>query len=403
MRHWQKRGLTAIVMAGLVLTAFPLPVSAFDLDSLIPSIFSRKPAVQPPPEPLPKPRAPRQVQQRAPFAVPTSDSEKPSPDATTVVTVIGDSLGIQLGQGLREALRPRPEFGLVNRARGNTGLVNTSERDWPKFVRDLTSGTEKNNLTIIMIGSNDNQPIRDELGALQEPMSEKWVEIYSKRVDELLAPLQERKIPVIWVGLPATKYEKLTMNFVGFNKIYRERVQKAGMTYVDIWDAFVDEQGRYDASGPDVAGETVKLRVGDGVHFTKPGYKKLAFFVEREVVKAFSTTPKEGEAAMPEELREQIRLQSGPPPANVDIRNAVPLPDIALPAPELQKREAGPIVPLTSQPVAASGTLLQARADPFSGDPQQKDAAKLAKEVFVIGKAQYPKPNRGDDFGWPRR
>ena len=109
---------------------------------------------------------------------------------------------------------------------------------------------------------------------------------------------------------------------------------------------------------------------------------------------------------MPEELREQIRLQAEPargPPTPGDIRNAVPLPDIASIAPELQKREAGPIVPLTVQPVASAGTLIDRPLAPPPTDIALRDATKLSNEVFAVGKVQYPKPNRGDDFGWPRR
>ena len=195
------------------------PASAFDLDFLIPSFLSRKPAA-PPVIPQPERARPAPARQ-APkaFAVPTTDTEKPSPDAKQIVTVVGDSLGIQLGQGLREALKDRPEIGLVNKARGNTGLVNMSERDWPKFMRELANSPDRNTVTLIMIGANDNQALRDELGGYQEPMSDKWVEIYTRRVDDMIAPLQDKKIPVIWVGLPATKYEKMTANFLLFNKI----------------------------------------------------------------------------------------------------------------------------------------------------------------------------------------
>lgn len=401
---------TASIACFLLLAALlgaPSPGRALDLDFLIPSIFSRPKPVEPP-APL-RPERPKQTapqQRKAPFSVPTTDAEKPSPEARLIVTVIGDSLGIQLGQGLRDALIAKPDIGLVNKARGNTGLVNMSERDWPKFVKDMAASPDRNNLTLVMIGSNDNQPIRDETGAAQEPLSDKWVEIYSKRVDDMLAPLKERKIPVLWVGLPPTRYEKLTARFLAMNKIFRERAQKAGVAYIDIWDAFLDEDGKFEASGPDISGEIVKLRAGDGVHFTKPGYRKLAFFVERDVLKLVDPDDKpEGNVSLPPELREQIRLQSepAPPPKPGDIANAVPIPDAAGLAPELRKREAGPIVPLTGPPPASSAILAQGQTVRPVSDPSLREAARVSEEVFAIGKAQYPKPNRGDDFGWPRR
>jgi hypothetical protein len=46
--------------------------------------------------------------------------------------------------------------------------------------------------------------------------------------------------------------------------------------FVDVWDGFVDEDGRYAQSGPDYEGQIRRLRSGDGVHFTEAGTRKLA-------------------------------------------------------------------------------------------------------------------------------
>ena len=403
--------ILAFLVLGLAIPGQALPAAAFDLQSLLPSFLGGRNTE---PERVLRPERPRPSRPpssaRQPFAVPTSDAEKPSPSASQIVTVLGDSLGIQLGQGLREVLLAKPDIGIVSKARGSTGLINPAERDWPKFTRELSASPDRNSLTVIMLGSNDGQPIRDETGVTQEIGSEKWVELYTRRVDEMLAPLKERKIPVLWVGLPVARSEKLSASFSVLNRIYRERTEKAGYRYVDVWEAFIDENSHFSESGPNVSGEIVKLRTGDGVHFTKAGYRKLAFFVERDLSKLLQpneTPPDAG--VLPEELREQIKLQSEPqsPSGGIDLRTAVPLPDVAAPAPELRKREAGPIVPLTVQPLAPSGALVaQGPArDPAlkPEDPALRDAAKLSDEVFSVGKAQYPKPNRGDDFGWPRR
>ena len=67
------------------------------------------------------------------------------------------------------------------------------------------------------------------------------------------------------------------------NEIYRSRAEKAGITYVDVWDGFVDESGRFAQQGPDYEGQTRRLRSGDGAFFTKFGARKLAHYVEREI------------------------------------------------------------------------------------------------------------------------
>ena len=65
--------------------------------------------------------------------------------------------------------------------------------------------------------------------------------------------------------------------------LYRARAEKAGINYIDVWDGFVDESGRFTSQGPDFEGQTRRLRAGDGVHFTKAGARKLAHYLEREI------------------------------------------------------------------------------------------------------------------------
>ena len=67
--------------------------------------------------------------------------------------------------------------------------------------------------------------------------------------------------------------------------LYRDAAGKAGITYVDVWDGFVDEAGRFLQKGPDFEGQIRQLRSSDGVYFTKPGARKLAHYVEREVTR----------------------------------------------------------------------------------------------------------------------
>jgi hypothetical protein len=67
------------------------------------------------------------------------------------------------------------------------------------------------------------------------------------------------------------------------DELYRARAEKAGIVYVDIWDGFVDDQGRYAQQGPDFEGQTRRLRTYDGVNFTKSGAEKLAHYVEHEL------------------------------------------------------------------------------------------------------------------------
>jgi hypothetical protein len=158
------------------------------------------------------------------------------------------------------------------------------------------------------------------------------------------------------------------------DSLYRDAAGKAGITYVDVWEGFVDESGRFLLRGPDFEGQPRKLRADDGVFFTKPGARKLAHYVEREITRllASRSTP----LALPSE------------PATPDA-NAVP----GQPAP---RPLAGPILPLVASSVGTDQLLGGPGSRPAAVDP-------LAARTLVKGEALAAPAGRADDYVWPRR
>jgi uncharacterized protein len=209
---------------------------------------------------------------------------------------------------------------------------------------------------------------------LYEFRDDRWVELYGKKIEELIGVLKTKGVPVLWVGLPAIRGPKGTADMLFLDSLYREGAAKAGITYVDVWDGFVDEAGRFLQKGPDFEGQIRQLRTYDGVYFTKAGARKLAHYVEREITRLLAG--RSGPIALPSE------------PATPDI-NAVP----GQPAP---RPLAGPIVPL----VAASIST-----DQLLGGPGSRPAAvdALAAKTLVKGEPLTPPAGRADDYAWPRR
>jgi hypothetical protein len=209
---------------------------------------------------------------------------------------------------------------------------------------------------------------------LYEFRDDRWVELYSKKIEELIGVLKSKGVPVLWVGLPAIRGQKGTADMLFLDSLYREGAGKAGITYVDVWDGFVDEAGRFLQKGPDFEGQIRQLRTYDGVYFTKPGARKLAHYVEREITRVLAG--RSGPIALPSE------------PATPDI-NAVP----GQPAP---RPLAGPIVPLVAASISAEQLL---------GGPGSRPAAvdALAAKTLVKGEPLTPPAGRADDYSWPRR
>ncbi len=311
------------------------------------------------------------------------------PDAKAVIAVLGDTLGQLLSNGLSEAFAERPEIAILRRTKENSGLVREDYYDWAKAARDLLSSGEKIDLAIIMVGSNDRQSLREGTTSL-EARSPKWKDLYSARAKALGAIFRERNVPLIWVGLPIMNNERLAADMLDFNEIYKTAAAETGAAYVDTWEAFADDRGHFSAYGPDVSGQMVRLRAGDGVHFTKAGSRKLAHFVEGDIRRILEkTTPSLDPAAFASGTREPAPALDLPALGPLIIEPPVPAP-VVRPA-------AGPILPLTAPPVSPGGKLVtQARP---AGD---KDAAALIERSLVQGRPQTAQPGRADDFAWPR-
>ncbi|MGH6857066.1 MAG: SGNH/GDSL hydrolase family protein, partial [Methylocella sp.] len=157
---------------------------------------------------------------------------KPAVAPAYFVAVLGDSLGQMLAQGLSEAFENRPEVAILRKAKENSGLVRDDFFDWTKATQDLLASGEKINFAVMLIGSNDRQPLRDANGSY-DPRSPEWQAAYTQRIETIAAMFRDKKIPLIWVGLPIMKSERLSADALAFNEFYRAYAEKAGATYID--------------------------------------------------------------------------------------------------------------------------------------------------------------------------
>src|SRR5258705_9903189 len=203
---------------------------------------------------------------------------------------------------------------------------------------------------------------------------QRWVELYNKKIEEMIGVLRSKGLPVLWVGLPVVRGPKATADTLFLDSLYRDAAGKAGITYVDVWDGFVDEAGRFLQQGPDFEGQIRRLRSYDGVYFTKAGARKLAHYVEREINRLLAA--RSAPIALPTE------------PATPDA-NALP----GQPAP---RPLAGPILPFVASSVATHQLLSGPGSRPVALDA-------LAARGLVKGEPLSAPAGRADDFAWPRR
>jgi uncharacterized protein len=381
---------------------------------------------------------------------PASTPRKPdAPPVQTPILVLGDSMADWLGYGLEQAFTDTPEIGVLRRHRTMSGLIRADVRsdprgdypDWPQAAREMIA-SQKPKFVVMMIGLNDRRSIRETVQAtrakpaqpaapdndpasreLDEPVakpapeaaaapdattpgaattrtyefrSDAWSEAYIKRIDDTIAALKTSGVPIFWVGLPPVRSGRNAGDIPFLNELYRSRADKAGIVYVDIWDGFVDEDGRFAQSGPDFEGQTRRLRAGDGVYFTQPGARKLAHFVEKEIDRWLTARP----VALAVPAEEPKAVAPGAPdiapaaaPGKASASKARPL--------------AGPALPLNSEPADDSGELLGGAGGSGGNKPRPSAAPiiadAVAAKVLVKGDAMPVPAGRADDFSWPRR
>jgi hypothetical protein len=348
---------------------------------------------------------------------------------TTSIVVMGDGMADWLAYGLEDAFSDTPEVGIMRKNKIHSGLLRYDAKgdlDWWHAARDILA-PEKPNYVIMMLGVSDRQNIREKdlvkeaekkkdadkkeanknaqnkdsatnkdnaadkdaedpdqpsiissepqgtrTNGTVEFRTDKWAEVYSRRIDETIAALKSKGVPVFWVGLPAIRGPKSTADAVYLNDLYRARAEKAGAIYIDVWDGFVDEGGKFTTNGPDYEGQVRRLRSGDGVYFTKYGARKLAHYVERELRRYMSNRSL------------QVSLPTGP---------IAPLPDDGKSA---VRPLAGPVVPLSATPGNSDELLGGSGTGSAHGDA-------IAARVLVRGEPMSAPPGRADDFAWRQR
>jgi len=321
--------------------------------------------------------------------------QKSDTPPTKRIVVMGASLSDWLAYGLEDIYSDQPDIGIVRKNHLLTGLVRFDSKDeatWPQVARDFLKD-QNPDVIVVLLGLEDRQAIRerapardsqqgqDRQGDSAQPTTapeprrrtaqsfdfrtDQWAELYAKRIDDMIAVLKSKGAPVIWVGLPAIRGTRSTSDMIYLNDLFRTRAERANIVYVDVWDGFVDESGRFTMHGPDVEGQVRRLRTAEGVYFTKPGARKLAHYVEREIKRVMGTRLQP--MALP------TLDESGQPSASGPAARPV----------------AGPVMSLTN--AASANELLGGGTRPGVTDP-------LAARVLVNGTAVLPPSGRADNF-----
>ncbi|MDC9583091.1 DUF459 domain-containing protein [Xenorhabdus sp. PR6a] len=200
-------------------------------------------------------------------------------DIKDKVLFAGDSMM----QGVAPHLKRRlfQEYGIssINLSKQSTGLSYPGFFDWPKTINDALRTHPDIKLIIIFLGPNDPWDMPSGHGGpYLKFASENWENLYRQRIETILNDARQRQVDVIWVGPPNMRQKKLSSSMAYLNKLYQTEVEKKGEIYVAVNNMFKYQSDNYSDYIGD-GSSTLKLRSGDGIHFSLKGQQAIADYL----------------------------------------------------------------------------------------------------------------------------
>jgi uncharacterized protein len=375
--------------------------------------------------------------------------------------VYGDAFGEGLLGGLNDAFASESRVQLQKRRRPLAGIMR------PEFDDELKAeeaSKDTAHVVVIMLGYNDRWPFRISPKEFAPPGSPAWRAEYGRRIDRLAKLLKRKGAAVYWVGLPVMRRPEVNEPAQAVNDVIREKAYLNGIKYIDITQHFADEAGNYTPYGPDVSGQQRIVREPDGVLFTWAGYRKLAYFVEREIKRDLALARAErsiplagteveqkriaalrpkseaegGGKGSPGTAKEGAGKDSGKTPTKTQTGSAgdtvdtkadsgrislktvvaggreetvtLDLPRPSIPAAVLQlitRRDTGERASQMGDTLAddvGSGLVLLSSVTPAGGAglPRKAAPGQPYYQVWFKGERLPPRTGRSDDFAWPK-
>lgn len=284
------------------------------------------------------------------------------------IVVIGDSLADGLWGGLYRTFEEDATLEFINRAKPSSGLARTENYDWNAELDKLFKD-ETYQVAVVMFGANDAHGIRKGKESFKIG-TDGWREAYGERVEAIIKKLRAKNIATYWVGLPIMRSPTQSADAEAMNDVYREKSFINGAKFVDTWTGFTDETGRFSAYGPDITGQSRRLRADDGLHLTMRGNQKLAHFVETDLRKDLVAAKAERNIPLAGNEEEQARVMGR------DIAPAEP------PVP----------VPAETPPAAEASMPAQQTATGTEGEAEQAVEVAIAPPESQVGEVSVIRP-----------
>jgi uncharacterized protein len=188
------------------------------------------------------------------------------------VDVVGDSLAAGIGYYAERVFKPFlvdvKKYGRIS-----TGLARPDYFNWPATMQQIVDGYRPD-LTIVMLGENDNQSLQTPGGDRETPIgTSPWAAAYEARVQRFARIATAGGGHIVWVGLPIVRDTSRWDFIQRENAIYEAVADRLpNVAYLDTWDLFAAPDGGYSAYFRAPGGSIGQVREDDGIHFNGAGY-----------------------------------------------------------------------------------------------------------------------------------
>jgi hypothetical protein len=214
---------------------------------------------------------------RVPVTPPTTTpSGPPVPTAANPLRVlmVGDSLGIDLGDTLVNDLANTGVVQATLDATESTGLTRPDYYNWPaELQNDLAKYNPQ--LVVVMIGANDPQ---DFPGPPDVPYGTgQWDATYAQRVKAFMAEGTSDGARVVWVGMPPMADPGRSAAMAHLDDLDQQAASAtANVTFLSSWTVLGTPQGAYTPYVTNGAGQEIHVREPDGTHIAPGGAELLS-------------------------------------------------------------------------------------------------------------------------------
>ncbi len=202
-------------------------------------------------------------------------------DGSACVLICGDSVMKMLGMALERELAARPGVRVQTFTSIGSGLARLDLFDWPEQAASLIE-RERPDVVVVLIGSNDNQPMQTTAGMRLGDGTREWTDEYARRVGAFMDVLVAGNVKqALWLGLPDMREPNLQRHIEEANRIARAQIQaRSRIAYFDTQRLLSREPGKFSSYVLGKNGMPIHVRAQDGIHLQRAGAEMLA----REIV-----------------------------------------------------------------------------------------------------------------------